>query len=295
MGAALSANVERMSTRHPREPGAGAAAGGECSQDVSDAEQLARHDVLRVRAPNPGPLTLSGSNTWLVGHEPTWVVDPGPLIETHLEELLAAIAERGGLGGVALTHDHIDHSEAVGTLLARHPAPLAAGRGDADVRLAEHVRFGPFEAVATPGHAADHFALIANGACFTGDAVLGEGSVFISPHAGAMSGYLLALTRLRMREDFDVLCPGHGPPVWDADAKLDEYLSHRIDRENRLIVAMGEGRRTVAELLDSVWWDVPEQLRPFATATLAAHLDKLEEEQVLPAGVERPTFERVDW
>lgn len=295
MGAALSANVERMSTRHPRGPGAGAPAGAESSQEVSDGEQLARHDILRVRAPNPGPLTLSGSNTWLLGQRPTWIVDPGPLIEIHLQALLEAIDDRGGLGGVALTHDHLDHSEATAALLARHPAPLASGRGDADVRLEEHARFGPMEAVATPGHAPDHFALVASGACFTGDAVLGEGSVFISPHPGAMSGYMLGLTRLRMRRDLDVLCPGHGPPVWDADAKLEEYLSHRIDRENHLIAALGEGRRTVAELLDSVWWEVPEQLRPFATATLAAHLDKLEEEQVLPAGVERPVFDRIDW
>ena len=121
------------------------------------------------------------------------------------------------------------------------------------------MRFGPFEAVATPGHAADHFALVGDGACFTGDAVLGEGSVFISPYRGAMSGYLLALTRLRMREDFNVLCPGHGPPVWDAQAKLEEYVAHRIDREHGLIVALGEGRRTIEELLDAVWPEVPSR------------------------------------
>jgi len=144
-------------------------------------------------------------------------------------------------------------------------------------------------------HSADHFALVAGGACFTGDAVLGEGSVFISPYRGAMAGYLFALTRLRMRDDFNVLCPGHGPPVWDAHTKLEEYLAHRIDRENNLIMALGEGRRTIQELLDAVWPEVPEQLLPLATATLAAHLDKLEDEQVLPAGVERPKFERTEW
>ena len=140
-------------------------------------------------------------------------------------------------------------------------------------------------AVATPGHAADHFALVAGGACFTGDAVLGEGSVFISPYRGAMSGYLLGLTRLRLRDDFNVLCPGHGPPVWDARAKLEEYLAppHRP----RARTARGARRRPRArseELLDAVWTDVPEPLLPLATATLAAHLDKLEDEQVLPSG-----------
>jgi glyoxylase-like metal-dependent hydrolase (beta-lactamase superfamily II) len=260
----------------------------------SDAERLSEYDILRLLAPNPGPLTLSGTNTWLVGRRPTWVVDPGPALDTHLEQLFAAIAQRGGLGGVALTHDHRDHSEAAAALLACHPAPLAAGRGEADVRLGEQVRFGPFEAVATPGHAADHFALVGEGACFTGDAVLGEGSVFISPHPGAMSGYLLALSRLRARRDFNVLCPGHGPPVWDAHGKLAEYLEHRLDREKHLIAALGEGRRTVAELLDAAWSDVPEQLRPVAAVTLAAHLDKLEEDGALPDGVERPELKGVE-
>jgi glyoxylase-like metal-dependent hydrolase (beta-lactamase superfamily II) len=262
---------------------------------ASEADLLAVHDILRLRAPNPGPLTLSGTNTWVVGRGPTWVVDPGPLLEAHLDRLFAAIDDRGGLGGVALTHDHRDHSEAVGALLERYPAPLAAGRGHADIRLREDIRFGPFQALATPGHAVDHFALIAGRACFTGDAVLGEGSVFISPHRGAMSGYLLALTRLRLHGGLDVLCPGHGPAVWDPVAKLEEYVNHRIDRENGLIMALADGRRSVQELLDTVWSDVPEQLRPAATATLAAHLDKLEDEQILPEGVERPKFDRVEW
>jgi glyoxylase-like metal-dependent hydrolase (beta-lactamase superfamily II) len=261
---------------------------------AAEAERLAAHDILRLRAPNPGPLTLSGTNTWLVGRGPTWVVDPGPLLDVHLERLFAAIDERGGLGGVALTHDHHDHSEAVGALRERYPAPLAAGRGPAEIRLREDIRFGPFQALATPGHAVDHFALIAGKACFTGDAVLGEGSVFISPDRGAMSGYLLGLTRLRLHAGLEVLCPGHGPAVWDPAAKLEEYVNHRIDRENGLITALADGRRTVQELLDAVWSDVPEQLRPAATVTLAAHLDKLEDDQILPAGVERPYVDRVE-
>lgn len=274
--------------------GAGGSNGGS-AEAGSEADLLTNYDILLVRAPNPGPLTLSGTNTWVVGREPTWVIDPGPLDEEHLTRLRTAIDGRGGLGGVVLTHDHHDHSEAAGSLLESHPAPLAAGRGAVDVLLCEGRRFGPFEAVATPGHAADHFALVGGGACFTGDAVLGDGSVFISPYRGAMAGYLLALTRLRMREDFNVLCPGHGPPVWEAQTKLDDYLAHRIDREHGLIVALAEGRRTVEELLDAVWPEVAESMRPLATATLAAHLDKLEEDQILPEGVERPKFERTEW
>lgn len=283
-----------MSTRRPQNPRAAGGASGDSPGGDSEADALADHDILRLRAPNPGPLTLSGTNTWLVGYRPTWVVDPGPAIGAHVERLLAAIDDRGGLGGVALTHDHEDHSAAVKQLLAARPAPLAAGRGAADLRLADQARFGPFEALATPGHAPDHFALVANDACFTGDAVLGEGSVFISPYPGAMAGYLLALTRLSLREDFSVLCPGHGPPVWEARAKLQEYLDHRRDRENRLVAALDEGRRTVGEMLDAAWADVPETLRPLATVTLAAHLDKLEDERLLPAGVERPQLEHAN-
>ncbi|HYM55322.1 MAG TPA: MBL fold metallo-hydrolase [Solirubrobacteraceae bacterium] len=284
-----------MSMSHPPDPEAEAEADGDSAEAGSEADLLLHYDILRLRAPNPGPLTLSGTNTWVVGRRPTWLVDPGPLLDEHLVRLFTTIEARGGLGGVVLTHDHQDHSEAVQALLERYPAPLAAGRGAVDVRLGEDVRFGPFEAVPTPGHAADHFALVADGACFTGDAVLGEGSVFISPYRGAMSSYLLSLTRLRLREDFNVLCPGHGPPVWDAHTKLEEYVSHRIDRENHLIMALGEGRRTVRELLDAVWSEVPDHLQPLATATLAAHLDKLEDDQILPAGVERPKYERSEW
>jgi glyoxylase-like metal-dependent hydrolase (beta-lactamase superfamily II) len=261
----------------------------------SDADLLTHYDILRLRAPNPGPFTLSGTNTWVVGRRPAWVVDPGPLIESHLERLFAAIESRGGLGGVALTHDHEDHAEAVPELLARYPAPLAGGRGVVDIEIEEGVRFGPFYPVATSGHSPDHYALIADGACFTGDAVLGEGSVFIAPHRGSMANYMLALTRLRMREDFNVICPGHGPIVWDADAKLEEYVSHRLDREHALMYALGKGLRAERDLLDTVWPDVSESMRPLASVTLAAHLDKLDDEQVLPEGVQRPTFDSFDW
>jgi len=264
-------------------------------EERTDAGLLRDYDILRLRAPNPSPLTLTGTNTWVVGRRPAWVVDPGPLIDEHMRKLMAAIEARGGLGGVLLTHDHEDHAEAVETLLEVHPAPVAAGRGNVDVTLVEGMKIGPFEAVYTPGHAPDHYAFVAEGACFTGDAVLGDGSVLITPHKGAMSGYLLALTRLRLREDFNVLCPGHGEVVWQAREKLEEYIAHRIDRENRLILALNEGLRTVPDLLAAVWPEVPEDLRAAATATLAAHLDKLEDEEILPRGVQRPNFDRRQW
>jgi glyoxylase-like metal-dependent hydrolase (beta-lactamase superfamily II) len=289
------ASVPAPAPARASRPGAGVGPSEANPEASSDARLLEDYDVLRLLAPNPGPLTLSGTNTWVVGRGPAWVVDPGPSIESHAQRLYQAIEARGGLGGVVLTHDHEDHAEAVAKLLARYPAALAGGRGEVDVKLAEGVRFGPFQPVATSGHSPDHFALIADGACFTGDAVLGEGSVFVSPHRGAMSNYLLALTRLRQREDFSVICPGHGPIVWDAAGKLEEYLNHRLDRERSLIEALGRGLRTERELLDTVWPEVPEALRPLASVTLAAHLDKLDDEQLLPEDVERPTFESFDW
>jgi glyoxylase-like metal-dependent hydrolase (beta-lactamase superfamily II) len=237
--------------------------------------------VLRLRAENPSMLTMSGTNTWVVGRDPAWVVDPGPALPSHRQALGAAISQRGGLGGIVLTHDHIDHSEGVQALRKRFPAPLAAGRGPAEFELKDGARIGPFEAIYAPGHAPDHFAFIFARVCFTGDAVLGEGSVFIAPDQGALVGYLDALVRLRER-DLEVLCPGHGPPIWAPRERLSEYLEHRLDRERRLVAALAEGRRSTEELLDAAWSDVPAELRPLAAVTLAAHLDKLAEEGRLP-------------
>jgi glyoxylase-like metal-dependent hydrolase (beta-lactamase superfamily II) len=250
---------------------------------------LDEQDVALVRADNPGPFTLSGTNTWVVGRDPCWVVDPGPAIEAHLAAVEAEVAARGGAGGIVLTHDHDDHAEGAPALADRLGARVAATRAARAVRIADGDQVGPFEVVATPGHAPDHVALVAGAVCFTGDAILGEGSVFIAPDAGALSGYLAALERLQGME-LAALCPGHGPVVDDPAAKIGEYLAHRRDRERRLIAALEAGRRSVDELLDEVWDDAPAVLRPAAAVTLAAHLDKLEEEGRLPEGVERPKW-----
>jgi glyoxylase-like metal-dependent hydrolase (beta-lactamase superfamily II) len=250
--------------------------------------ELEPYGIVGIRASNPGPFTLSGTNSWIVGREPAWLVDPGPAIEAHVAALVAEIEARGGLGGIALTHDHGDHNEAVAAVRERFAGvPVAAGRGEVDVRLRPGEAFGPLEPIATPGHAPDHYAFVTGRAALTGDAVLGEGSVFIAPDPGALSGYLEALRALRTRE-LEVLLPGHGPPVRDPAAKLEEYIAHRLDRERRLVAALQAGRRSVDELLDEVWNDAPAGLRPAATVTLAAHLNKLDDEGRLPEGVERP-------
>ena len=245
-------------------------------------------DVVGLRAGNPGPLTLSGTNSWIVGRDPAWLIDPGPALERHVAALADELERRGGLGGLALTHDHPDHSEAAGAVRDRFPAaPVAAGRGAVDVVLAPGTRFGPLEALATPGHSRDHFAFLLDDVAFTGDAVLGEGSVFVSPEPGALAGYLDGLRRLRARSPA-LICPGHGPLVTDPAAKLDAYLAHRAERERRLLAAIAEGKRGVDELLDAAWSDTPAGLRFAASFTLAAHLDKLAGEGRLPDDVERP-------
>jgi glyoxylase-like metal-dependent hydrolase (beta-lactamase superfamily II) len=225
----------------------------------------------------------------VIGRDPAWVVDPGPDDAAHLDAIAAAVAERGGAGGLALTHDHADHAAGAAELARRLGAPLAAARGAVDVRLGDGDRFGPLEAIPIRGHAPDHLAYVAGPVCFTGDAVLGEGSVFVAADLGA---YLDGLRRLRERP-LELICPGHGPLVTDPAAKLDEYVAHRLDRERRLVAALDAGARTVDDLLDRVWDDAPAALRPAAAVTLGAHLDKLEDEGRLPAGVGRPPVP--DW
>jgi glyoxylase-like metal-dependent hydrolase (beta-lactamase superfamily II) len=254
---------------------------------------LDRHDVALVRADNPGPFTLSGTNTWVVGRDGAWVIDPGPALPAHVEAVAAEVERRGGLAGIALTHDHHDHAEGVPALRERFGgAPVAAMRGDATIRVADGDRVGPFDALATPGHAPDHLTYVLGDVAFSGDAVLGEGSVFVAPDPGALAGYLAGLERLRARK-LALICPGHGPLVADPDAKIAEYLTHRLAREQALLDALAAGARSIDDLLDRAWADAPAILRPAATVTLAAHLDKLADEDLLPDGVERP--ERPPW
>jgi glyoxylase-like metal-dependent hydrolase (beta-lactamase superfamily II) len=231
--------------------------------------------VRLVVAPNPSPMTLEGTNTWVVGG---WVVDPGPADAGHL----AAVREAAGaIEGVVLTHSHADHSEGAGAL------------GIEAVRPADGDRVGPFDAIATPGHSPDSVCLLDGRVLFTGDTVLGAGSVFVSPGAGSLSAYLASLERLLTLE-LDAICPGHGPVVSDPAAKLREYRDHRLEREAKVIAALDAGARTPDELLGHAWSEVDFSLSPMiraaGEATLAAHLQKLDEEGRLPEGVEPATL-----
>lgn len=261
--------------------------------------ELPGDDIVGLRADNPGPFSLDGTNSWIVGRDPAWLIDPGPALTAHIDALVAELEARGGLGTILLTHDHHDHRGALPALSARlGPVPVAASprssESRATLRLTDGDRLGPLAVVATPGHAPDHLAYRTDdGVVFSGDAVLGAGSVFVAPDPGALRAYLRALERLRATRP-RLIAPGHGPLVSDAEAKLTEYLAHRRDRERALLQALAEGARTIDQLLARAWADVPAVLRGAAAVTLAAHLDKLEDEGRLPAGVERPPWP-LDW
>jgi glyoxylase-like metal-dependent hydrolase (beta-lactamase superfamily II) len=252
-------------------------------------------------APNPGPFTLEGTNTYVVGpigrlSEAVYVIDPGPADSAHVATIREAVGGRGELAGVLLTHSHADHTGAA-PLLGAELLWGAVGSGDEGSAESgpgaraegwpqepEREQVGPFQIVAVPGHAVDHVAFFLNRACFCGDLVLGRGSSFVPPDGGSLAAYMESLRRLRQLEP-ELLCPGHGPYVTDPTAKLDEYLEHRLDRERRLVEALDAGERSRERLLDLVWDDVAPELRPAAAVVMQAHLEKLEFEDRLPDGL----------
>ena len=241
-------------------------------------------EILRVVAPNPGPMTLEGTNTYLYGSDPCAAIDPGPDHTGHLEAVLAAAAERGGIGLVLLTHSHGDHADGAERLAAL--ATEGAGGGAPPVVLPvggeEH---GGLRALATPGHAPDHVCFLTPaGVCFSGDLVLGEGSTFVPPDGGSLAAYMASL-RLLQEEAPALICPGHGPWITDPATKLAEYVEHREMRERRLLAALERGERSRAALLAEAWEDVPAEMRPAAALVMEAHLQKLEAEGRLPGDI----------
>ncbi len=245
--------------------------------------------VTRIVASNPGPMTLEGTNTYLVdsGRGSCFVIDPGPAEAEHAKRIELAGESLGGIEGVLLTHSHGDHSQAV-PLLA---APLLVGtvnvtaEGGSDPQPVEPPeRIGPFEVIPTPGHAADHLVFVLGEVCFCGDLVLGHGSSFVPPDGGSLAAYMDSLAIVR-ELDAALMCPGHGPWITDPRAKIDEYIKHRLDRERRLLEAIDAGERSRSGLLAAAWSDVPQAMRPAAAVVMEAHLEKLAAEGALPDGI----------
>ena len=232
--------------------------------------------VQRVIAPNPGPYTGPGTNTWIVDAGPVAIViDPGPDDDAHLD----AIEKRLGstsVGVVLVTHSHPDHLPLAERLAARNRAAVKRypELGDEDV-----VRVGNLNVTAlhTPGHSADHlsFWLDADRVLFTGDLVLGRGSSMVTFPEGDVAAYLRSLERLEALQP-RMLFPGHWDPVTDAMAKLEEYRTHRLAREAQVLAELKRGRGTAHDLTRRVYGtELGGELFRAAEMTLRAHLKKL--------------------
>jgi glyoxylase-like metal-dependent hydrolase (beta-lactamase superfamily II) len=215
-------------------------------------------------------MTLEGTNTYLFGTAPCVVIDPGDDSPSHLEAIRSAAAERGGIGLVLLTHSHGDHTAGADQLGVEVVLP-EGGEVHAGLRV-----------LATPGHAEDHVCFLSEGGvCFSGDLVLGLGSTIVPPGGNAMTAYMDSLALLQA-EEIELIAPGHGPWITDPAAKLAEYVEHREMRERRLLAALAKGERSRAQLLATVWDDIPMELLPMAAMAMEAHLEKLEAEGRLP-------------
>lgn len=215
-------------------------------------------------------MTLEGTNTYLFGSDPCVAIDPGSADARHLEAIRVAAAERGGIGLVLLTHSHGDHTAGADQLGADVVLPSGGE---------EHLGL---RALATPGHAEDHVCFLTEtGVCFSGDLVLGLGSTIVPPGGNSLAAFMDSLALLQA-QTIELIAPGHGPWITDPAAKLAEYVEHRQMRERRLLEALAAGERSRAELLATVWDDIPMELLPMAAMAMEAHLEKLEAEKKLP-------------
>lgn len=241
----------------------------------------------RLLAPNPGPMTLDGTNTWILRDPDSpecVVVDPGPLDDAHLDRIVSA----GPVALIVLTHGHLDHSEAAPRLaemtgaavVARDPhwcrdAPaLGPGRYDGPAGV-------DWLTVLTPGHSSDSICLLLgrDRALLTGDTILGRGTTVVAHPDGRLDDYFDSLQRLRdlAETDVDALLPGHGPVVTNPLVVLDFYRTHRDERLDQVRAALAAGDRTPADVVRRVYADVDRSLWPAAEQSVRAQLDYLAE------------------
>jgi glyoxylase-like metal-dependent hydrolase (beta-lactamase superfamily II) len=248
--------------------------------------------AMCLLAPNPSPMTLEGTNTWVIaepGSPSVVIVDPGPDDEGHLRRVLAAaVAGDRRVASILLTHGHLDHSAGAARLAELSGAPVQAadparrlgaeGFADGDVITAAGCEL---RVVATPGHSSDSVSLLlpADGALFTGDTVLGRGTTVIA-HDGHLGDYLRSLEQLRELAGaaaLRLLLPGHGPMLADPIGTLDYYLAHRAERLDQVRSALAAGARTPAEIVAMIYTDVDRSVWPAAEWSVRAQLDYLAE------------------
>ena len=251
-------------------------------------------DLTVLRAANPGPMTLDGTRSYVLGRDRLLIIDPGPDDQAQLEALASVVGGRE-VELILLTHSHADHAGAAVGAAVRFNAKLAGsadtlsrlGASGVDGRsLEDGETLSPeaetsVTAVHAPGHSADHVCYLAapGRRLFTGDLVLGEGSSAILYPDGRVSDCLASLARLIALRPA-LLLPGHGPPVEAAVRRLEEYRRHRLERERQVRAALDGGAATVPAIRAVVYGQLPAGLERAAEANVAAHLAALSERGV---------------
>ncbi|MFM1966756.1 MAG: hypothetical protein RL134_2481 [Actinomycetota bacterium] len=244
--------------------------------------------VTCLLAPNPSPMTLDGTNTWLVGQpgDVMVIIDPGPDDESHLRAIVDAA--EGRVVQILLTHGHPDHAEGARRLHEMTGAPVRAldpghvlggeglSAGDVVVAGTDEIHV-----IATPGHTSDclSFHLPRDGALLTGDTVLGRGTTVVAWPDGHLGDYLDSLAALRLRAEASeaiAILPGHGPVLRDPVGVIDAYLDHRHARLDQVRTAVAEGASTPEEVVDAVYDDIPEAVRWAALLSTRAQLAYLD-------------------
>jgi glyoxylase-like metal-dependent hydrolase (beta-lactamase superfamily II)/8-oxo-dGTP pyrophosphatase MutT (NUDIX family) len=252
-------------------------------------------DVLRVTAANPGMMTGPGTNSYLIGNAEhgVAVIDPGPLLEEHIDALIAAAP--GPIRWILCTHTHLDHSPAAAVLKQRTgaatygmpppPLPNQDQSFTPDHIVTHHERLNiagtVIRVVHTPGHASNQvcFLLESQNLMFTGDHIMQGSTVVISPPDGSMIEYLASL-RLLLDEKIDHFAPGHGFLMDKPAENVDRILIHRQERENKVMAALRKAGQpaTLETLVKLAYDDTPERLHTVAQKSLRAHLEKLRTE-----------------
>lgn len=239
-------------------------------------------NIRAITAPNPGPFTLTGTQTYLIGE--TTILDPGPMIESHVEALRAAMPN---LRTILITHRHEDHAPAAVPLKRATGAEIIAPRNVLDDATVDRRVAGGesltiegtrIDVIATPGHTNEHVCfLTSDGDLFTGDTILGYGTTAIFPPDGHMGDYLRSLATLRALNPRRIY-PAHGPVREDAVALIDEYIAHRLERERQIVDAVAAGATSAQELRARIYPELDERLHRAAEIQITAHLIKLREE-----------------
>ena len=257
--------------------------------------------VQLVVAPNPGLMTGPGTNCYIVGSGPSYVIDPGDSDEEFIERVLASAPD---LAAVLITHRHADHVGGVARIRAHNDVPVrafgsksAGGVAVTPLQDEEVLPLGSTRLIAlhTPGHASDHLCFYLEGAAslFAGDNVLGQGTAVIAPPDGNMRSYLASLRRLRERH-ISRIYPGHFDPLGGGDRIVEDYLRHRSERADAILEVLRHRPATIDEVVGRVYVDTPAALHPIAAVQVQAVLEMLEEDHVVSRSGNRWSTPSVD-